>query len=109
MNNASINGVCNEGKPSKAAIQDIMHSTIMERNAIMIKRVHHVQRAACLAQQSIRGLHISLVQLRVLPLLRQLSSKAITVSNTTRQKQRCSKNVSWTFLGYLCSYEEWPK
>ena len=48
MNNASINGVCNGGKPSKVAIQDIMHSTIMEINAIIIKRVHHGQRAACL-------------------------------------------------------------
>jgi len=38
MNNASINMVCNEGKPSKVAIQDIMHSTITERNATMIKK-----------------------------------------------------------------------
>ena len=44
MINASINGVCNIGKPSKVAIQDIMHSTITERNAIMVKRVHHGQR-----------------------------------------------------------------
>ena len=48
MINASVNGVCNEGKPSKVAIQDIMHSTITERNVTMIKRVHHGQRAACL-------------------------------------------------------------
>ena len=53
MNNASINGVCNEGKPSKVAIQDIMHSTITERNVTMIKRVHHGQRVACLVHQSI--------------------------------------------------------
>ena len=53
MNNASINGVCNEGKPSKVAIQDIMHSTITERNATMIKRVRHGQRAACLVHQSL--------------------------------------------------------
>ena len=37
MINASINGVCNKGKPSKVAIQDIMHSTITERNVTMIK------------------------------------------------------------------------
>ena len=54
MNNASINGVCNEGKPSKVAIQDIMHSTITGRNDIMIKRVHHGQRAACLVHWSLQ-------------------------------------------------------
>ena len=53
MNNASINGVCNEGKPSKVAIQDIKNSIIMEKDATTIKRVHHGQRAACLVHQSL--------------------------------------------------------
>ena len=53
MNNASINGVCNKDKRSKVAIQDIMHSTITERNVTMRKRAHHGQRAACLVHQSL--------------------------------------------------------
>ena len=38
MNNASIKEVCNEGNPSKVAIQVIMHSTTTGRNATMIKK-----------------------------------------------------------------------
>ena len=52
---------------------------------------------------------VLVVHLRVFHQPRQLTSETITISNTTRQKQKCSKNVISTFLGYLWSYEKWPK